>query len=59
MTDRSTYTDGIRDCDVCHKRSATHVALEAGRAPTYYCDACVLAYNAVIGPAKGDARRIR
>ena len=40
-----TYTGGIRDCDVCHKRGATHGAdllpnFAGDSAPLLLCDRC-------------------
>lgn len=43
----ATYTSGIRDCDVCHKRTATHGAdllpnFVGDSAPLLICDWCLL-----------------
>ena len=51
-----TYTDGIRDCDVCHKRTVTHGAdllpnLAGDSAPILLCDRC--------SPPGGYARPVR
>ena len=49
MTDRPTYTADIRDCDVCHKRGATHYAYGRGT-PTLvcYCDNCAAKHKTAV-----------
>ena len=45
MTDRPTYTAGIRDCDVCHKRTATHVHYAGG---IFYCSDCAAEHKLAV-----------